>query len=120
MVTPTLFVGNNRLQLERIGIEPAIAVRVGEGRLAAVMPAPIGTWALLGLTLRGALGRLGDAQQVRSFAFRTLTVQVLGVRKLKVAADGEVDVCRPPLRFAVSSRPLVMMLPAERDKVPVE
>ncbi|HEY1230347.1 MAG TPA: diacylglycerol kinase family protein [Ramlibacter sp.] len=119
VVTPTLFVGNNRLQLERIGIDPAIAARVGEGRLAAVMPRPIGTWSLLGLVLRGALGRLGEAREVRSFAFHTLTVQVLGTRRLKVAADGEVGTSAPPLRFTVSARPLVMLVPAERDKVPV-
>ena len=119
VVTPTLFVGNNRLQLERIGIDPAIAARVGEGRLAAVMPRPIGTWSLLGLVLRGAIGRLGEASDVRCFAFHTLTVQVLGTRKLKVAADGEVDVTAQPLRFAVSPRPLVVMVPHERDKVEI-
>lgn len=119
VVTPTLFVGNNRLQLERIGIDPAIAACAGQGRLAAVMPRPIGSWALLGLVLRGALGRLGEARDVRCFAFHTLTVQVLGMRKLKVAADGEVGVSAPPLRFAVSSQPLVMLVPAERDKVAV-
>lgn len=116
VVTPTLFVGNNRLQLERIGLDASIADRVGDGRLAAVMPRPIGSWALLGLVLQGALGRLAEAQQVRCFAFHTLTVQVLGMRKLKVAADGEVGVSAPPLEFSVSARPLVMMVPDARDK----
>lgn len=120
VVTPTLFVGNNRLQLERLGIDAAIANQVGEGRLAAVMPRKIGTAPLLGLLLRGAIGRLGEAREIRSFAFHTLTVQVRGMRKLKVAADGEVGVSAPPLRFAVSARPLVVLVPAERDKVAVE
>jgi hypothetical protein len=87
--------------------------------LAAVMPRPIGTWALLGLVLRGAVGRLGEARDVRCFAFHTLTVQVLGARNLKVAADGEVDVSAQPLRFAVSPRPLVVMIPDEQEKVEI-
>lgn len=120
MTTPTLFVGNNRLQLERVGVEPKVASRVGEGRLAALMPKPIGTWTMVWLMLRGAFGRLGEAEEVHSFAFRTLTVRVLGMRKLKVAADGEVGVMSPPLRFGVAARPLLLMRPREEDRVPVE
>lgn len=120
LVTPTLFVGNNRLQLERIGIEPAVAGRVGEGRLAAVATRPIGNWQMLLLVLRGAMGRLGEAEQVSSFPFRTLTVRVPGMRRLKVAADGEVGVMTPPLRFVVSANPLQLMLPQPADRVAVE
>lgn len=120
LTTPTLFVGNNRLQLQRVGMEPAVAARVGEGRLAALIARPIGTMTMVWLMLKGAFGKLGEAEQVHSFAFRTLTVRVLGMRKLKVAADGEVGVMAPPLRFSVASRPLQLMLPREEDRVPVE
>ncbi|HZY18174.1 MAG TPA: diacylglycerol kinase family protein [Ramlibacter sp.] len=120
VTTPTLFVGNNRLQLGRIGIAPEVVGRVGQERLAAVMPKPIGTLTMVWLMLRGAFGRLGEAEQVHSFAFRSLKVNVLGMRKLKVAADGEVGVMRPPLRFAVASRPLTLLQPAPQDKVPIE
>jgi diacylglycerol kinase family enzyme len=118
--TPTLFIGNNRLQLERVGMPPEVAGRVGEGRLAALMPKPIGTWSLVWLMLRGAFGRLGEAEQVESFAFRRLTVNVLGMRKLKVAADGEVGVLAPPLRFSVAQKPLRLLLPRPEHRVPVE
>lgn len=118
--TPTLFVGNNRLQLERIGIAPEVAGRVGSGRLAAVMPRPIGTLAMVWLMLRGAIGRLGEAEQVESFAFRRLTVDVLGVRKLKVAADGEVAVMADPLRFSVAQQALRLLMPSAEHRVPVE
>jgi diacylglycerol kinase family enzyme len=116
--TPTLFVGNNRLQLERIGMPADVAARVGAGELAAVVARPIGTWRMVLLMLRGAFGRLGDAEQVDSFAFRSLTVNVLGMRKLKLAADGEVGVMAPPLRFSVASRPLLLMVPRDEDRVP--
>ncbi|AEG92821.1 diacylglycerol/lipid kinase family protein [Ramlibacter tataouinensis] len=120
LTTPTLFVGNNKLQFDRLGIEPAVADRVGEGCLAAIVLRPIGTWAMLGLLLRGALGRLGEAEQVRSYAFRTLDVRVRGMRRVKVAADGEVGIMTPPLRFEVASRPLMLMMPRPEDRVPVE
>ncbi|MDB5942766.1 MAG: hypothetical protein JWQ13_2332 [Ramlibacter sp.] len=120
LTTRTLFVGNNRLQLERIGLDPAVAGRVGEGRLAAVAPRPIGNWRMLGLALRGALGRLGEADQVQSIPFRKLTVSVRGVRRVKVATDGEVVIMTPPLRFAVSATPLQLLLPRPEDRVAVE
>ncbi|WP_332814959.1 diacylglycerol/lipid kinase family protein [Ramlibacter sp.] len=118
--TPTLFVGNNRLQLDRIGMEARIAARVGEGRLAALIAHPIGTGRMVWLMLKGAFGRLGDPEQVDCFAFRTLTVRVLGRRRIRVAADGEVDVLAAPLRFSVAPRPLRLLLPRPEDRVPVE
>ncbi|WBY02281.1 diacylglycerol kinase family protein [Ramlibacter tataouinensis] len=117
--TPTLFVGNNRLQLQRIGMEPAIADRVGEGRLAALIARPIGSGAMAWLMLKGAFGRLGDPEQIDSFAFRTLTVRVLGRRRVRVAADGEVGVLEAPLHFSVAARSLRLLLPRAEDRVPV-
>lgn len=118
--TPTLFVGNSRLQLERVGIEPAVAARVGAGELGAVAVAPTGTAALLGLAVRGALGRLGEADEVRSFSCARLTVRPWRVRRVKVATDGEVRFMTVPLRFEVSPEPLRMVLPRSEDRVPVE
>jgi len=119
-LTPTLFVGNNSLQLERIGIAGEVASSVGAGRLAAIVPRAIGSWAMLGLLLRGALGRLGEADQIDSFDFTSLSVRVPRMRRLKLATDGEVHVVAPPLRFAVSPQPLMLVLPREEDRVPVE
>lgn len=113
MRTPTLFVGNNRLQLEQIGI--AEADTLSRDRLVAITLKPVGTLAMAGLLLRGALGRLGEADQVVSFAFRELSVQPLGGRRrrrYKVAMDGEVTHLAAPLLFRVSPEPLLMLVPA--------
>ncbi len=120
ITTPTLFVGNNRLQLESIGIGQEVLHDLGNGDLVAVAARPIGSWQMLGLLLRGAFGRLGDADQVHSFAFSAMTVRVAGRRKVKFAADGEVRVLTPPLRFAVGGAPLQLMLPRAEDRVAVE
>lgn len=111
--TPTLFVGNNRLQLEQVGI--AQAPLLDRGRVAAVILRPLGTWALLLLLVRGAFGTLGEAHQVQSFQFVRMTVTPwlqYGTRRVKVAADGEVSWMRAPLEFRVSPRPLYLLKPA--------
>ena len=70
--TPTLFIGNNALQMEQLGVPQAQAIDAGA--LAVVALRPVGRLALVGLVLRGALGRLGDADQVIHFGCQRLTV----------------------------------------------
>lgn len=108
--TPTLFVANNRLQLAQAGMPEVDTVE--SGQLVAVTIKPVGTLALLWLLLRGALGQLGDAENINSFGFRSLTVTSppgRRVRALKVAMDGEVMWMKPPLTFKVSPQPLYLL-----------
>ncbi len=110
--TATLFVGNNALQMQQLGLPLAQAIEAGS--LGAVMLKPVGRWAMLLLLLRGAFGRLGDADQVLTQACTQLTVdrrRAFGPRRLKVATDGEVARMLLPLRFAVSSEPLWLIKP---------
>lgn len=113
VTTPTLFIGNNRLQLEQVGLPQAPAL--DEGCMAAVMLRPIGSWALLGLLLQGSMGDLGEANTVESFKFQRMLVKprfFLRGRLVKVAFDGEVSWMRAPLEFRVSPRPLYLLKPA--------
>ncbi|BAO81804.1 sphingosine kinase and enzymes related to eukaryotic diacylglycerol kinase [Serpentinimonas raichei] len=106
--TLMLFVGNNRLQLQHIGVHPqesaaenppaeqpatAPLLTPSAGRITAVMLRPIGTLAMLRLMLHGALGTLGEAPSVEHFEFEHLVVRPTltpGRRGVKVAYDGEV------------------------------
>lgn len=115
--TPTLFAGNNRLQLARVGLEQAEVDAVGEGKLTAIAVKPIGTAAMFGLLARGLLGQLGEAQNITTFAFRRLTVRPRRLRKVKVAADGEIFWLAPPLVFEVSPHALLLMVPSAADRV---
>jgi diacylglycerol kinase family enzyme len=111
--TPTLFVGNNQLQMQQAGIEP-LSAALEEGELAAIAPKPVGRWGLLGLLMRGMLGRLGDADDLTVFSFKRMTVsRVLGRRKMKVATDGEVCHLSPPLEFQVLEGKLLLLKPAQ-------
>lgn len=110
----TLFVGNNRLQLEQIGAEPedTVAGTPGHGSMAALMLRPIGTLSMLGLLAHGAMGRLGEAAGVESFEFQHLVVRprrLPGRREVMVAFDGEVARMRAPIDFRVLHEPLYLL-----------
>ena len=112
--TPSIFVGNNPLQFEQTGLSSA-EDEVENLQLAAVIVKPVSTFALLALAVRGALGRLGDDERLRSFGFRRMTVNPSGrssrPRKLKVATDGEVHVLTAPLVFSIAPRRLPLLVP---------
>jgi diacylglycerol kinase family enzyme len=109
--TPTLFVGNNALQMEQVGLPQAAAIDAG--RLAGVMLKPVGRWTMLTLLARGAFGQLSEADEVLHFAFEGLTVDVRagGRRRIKVATDGEVVLMTMPLRFEVAPQALRLIRP---------
>ena len=110
----TLFVGNNRLQLEQLGAQPedTVAGTPGAGSIAAVMLRPVGTLAMLRLMLHGALGTLGEHNGVERFEFHQLVLRptlALGRQRVKVAFDGEVAMLQTPLDFRILARPLYLM-----------
>ena len=110
--TPTLFVGNNALQMEQLGF--ALAKDIDGGALAAIMLRPVSRLSMLALLLRGAFGQLGDADQVVSVACLRLQVRAaraIGARHVKVATDGEIIWLQLPLEFAVASEPLWLIRP---------
>jgi diacylglycerol kinase family enzyme len=122
--TLTLFVGNNRLQLQQFGAEPedTVAGTPGAGSIAALMLRPIGTLAMIRLMLHGAMGTLGEAQNVERFEFHHMVVRPTlapGRRWVKVAFDGEVTKMRAPLDFRVLEKPLFLLMPL-RDEAAID
>jgi diacylglycerol kinase family enzyme len=111
--TRTLFVGNSALQLSAVGIREAPLLEAG--LLVGLILRPVSNATLLRLFFRGALGALGDAEQVISFAFTRLAVRPRhGSGALKVAADGEVFMAKPPIEFRVAPEPLYLLKPESR------
>ncbi|NHZ82875.1 diacylglycerol kinase [Massilia sp. CCM 8695] len=118
--TSTLFVGNNRLQMEQVGIGP-LAERIEDGKLAALAPQPVGKLGMLALLLRGALGRLGDAPNLHAFGLTSMTVRQRGLagrRRIKVAIDGEVTHLQAPLVFRVLEGQLMLLKPVPAATAP--
>lgn len=118
--TPSLFICNNRLQLDRLGIGTEVLDQLGEGRLVGLLVPKLKIGTKLRLVVRAILGKLGDTQELQSFTLRTLNVATRNARRLKVATDGEVQWMQLPLHFTVSPRPLKLMLPPVQERVPVE
>jgi diacylglycerol kinase family enzyme len=112
--TPTLFIGNNRLQLEQIGYP--FADEVESGHLAALRLKPTTPAAMLWLLILVMLGRLGDDEHVINFTFERLTVKPARQgrkRRMKVAIDGEIMWFDTPLEFRVAPEPLYILVPEE-------
>jgi diacylglycerol kinase family enzyme len=112
--TLTLFVGNNRLQLQQFGAEPAdtLSGTPGHGSMAALMLRPIGTLSMIGLLLHGAMGRLGEAAGVEGFEFHHMVVKprlAPGRKEVVVAFDGEVAKMRAPIDIRVLDKPLYLL-----------
>lgn len=125
MQTLTLFVGNNRLQLQQFGAEPedTVAGTPGEGSIAALMLRPIGTLSMIRLILHGAMGTLGEAQSVERFEFHRMEVRPTlapGRRWVKVAFDGEVVKMRAPLDFRVLAKPLYLLMPPRDEAAAID
>lgn len=118
--TPSLFVCNNRLQLERLGIGEEVLDQLGQGRLAGLLVPRLQPGTKLRLAVRAMLGRLGDTRELQTFTLRTLNVSTRNARKLKVATDGEVQWMQLPLHFTVAPRALKLMLPPPQERAPVK
>lgn len=111
--TLTLFVGNNRLQLEQLGlVDGAAQERDEAAHLTAVILKPIGAAAMVGLMLRGAMGQLGSANGVEHFPCQELVLEPASAfrgRKVKVAFDGEVAWMQSPIVIRVLPTPLWLL-----------
>lgn len=121
--TLTLFVGNNRLQLQQFGAQPddTMPGEPGTGSLAALMLRPIGTLSMIRLMLHGAMGELREAAGVESFEFKRMVVKpafVPGIRSVKVAFDGEVTRMRAPLDIRVLEKPLYLLHATQASGLP--
>ena len=116
--TPILFVGNNALQLERVGAVPA----EDDASLVAFATPPVSRSAMFRMMIEGALGRLDLERDLERWSFRTLTVSPAPRRGLRRAAprrprrlalDGETFRFEPPWTFAVRDAPLRLVVPRD-------
>lgn len=105
----TLVVGDNRLQLEKLGISQAGAVE--HDALVGIVLPPLARWRMLVTAVRGLSGHLGDVEKVDSFAFTELVVTLPHRRQIKLALDGEITRLALPLEFRVAPQRLRLLVP---------
>lgn len=111
--TLTLFIGNNRLQLEQLGLDESAVV--DDGELVAIVLQPVSTLTLLWLVAQGAIGNLGRAHGVQHFPFTSVTVtpSARRVRRLNVSTDGETAWMGTPIVFRIAPEPLLLLTPID-------
>ncbi len=109
----SLFVGNNRLQMEQLGLPPPQA-----DVLTALMVEPQSRAGLLRLAGRALLGQLPSAPAVEVLPFKSLELHAAGrlahssiAPSLAVAVDGEMRRLPLPLRIARADKPLWLLAP---------
>jgi len=110
--TLTVFVGNNRLQLDKLGLLNAAATGSPDAHVTAVILKPVGAGGMVGLMFRGAMGQLGDADGIDHFPCQEIVIKpsaALFRSRVKVAYDGEVAWMRAPISIRVLPTPLWLL-----------
>ena len=106
--TPMVFVGNNTLQLENLGMELADCTK--QDRLAVVVMQPMTRLETSALLLLGALGKL--RYQSKLSAYCADDFEVTSRRKtIELVIDGEIITCQTPLKFRVEKHALSVVVP---------
>lgn len=110
----TLFIGNNALQLRRVGLEKETPSGEHLTAVALRVPSPL---RLIELGVRATFGTLGESKDILSFPFERLTAAERGSRRegVKIALDGEVTRIPGPLCFEHAPKKLKLIVPAEES-----
>ncbi|MBA6414215.1 NAD(+)/NADH kinase [Parahaliea sp. F7430] len=111
VITSSLVVANNALQLEHIGLGQSEAL--AQGQLVAVLVKPMGRLALYALLLRGLVQRLGEADNLDGFTFSEMRVSRGRAHRAKIALDGEVSWMQLPLQFKARENALNLLVPSD-------
>lgn len=121
----TLFIGNNALQLARLGFDGEQALALDDRHLVGLMFAPQPRLARLRMAWRAAIGRLPDEPALEARSLSGVDIDVppgrfgRRVRRIRVALDGERQWMNLPLRCERAPHPLWLVAEAEPAEPPV-
>lgn len=108
MRTPTIFIGNNALQLRNLKLDVAKCMR--SDLLAAVIMRPLERWEILRIFFRGLTKTLDNEDRLTTFCVSELKIHTRKSLQ-QVALDGELIWARSPLKIAALPKTLNMVLP---------
>ncbi len=108
----TIFVGNNQLQLDDVGLNNE-ARSVENGQLAIIALSPMTAFQRVLVAFRGLFRLLSNSPNVTHFSCHKLIVEPLSHHRkhFKVATDGEVSKMKSPFVFRVGPQPLRLIMP---------
>jgi diacylglycerol kinase family enzyme len=108
--SPCLFVANNDYCVS--GLSLGSRDRLDRGRLDVLVARQQSARALLWLALRCVLGLLDETRDLRRLSLTAVDIDSRHAA-LHVAADGEVEMLRPPLRYRIRPRALRVFAPVD-------
>lgn len=106
--TPLIFIGNNRYDMSLL--ELGNRERLDAGELSVYMARCSEHFCLLRFALRAVLGSLDQSKNFESEVVQHLEISARR-KSLRVALDGEIVRMKPPLRYRIRPRDLVVVLP---------
>ena len=107
--TNMVFVGNNSLQLDNLGLHVGECAR--QNKLAVVILKPMNRLHIARLLWRGIVKNLHIEENMTQFCADHFTVE-LARSKIEMVIDGEIITCSSPLEFTVEAKALKVLAPA--------
>lgn len=108
--TPLVFVGNNDYHLN--GLKLGTRDRLDSGRLSICLTADVGRLGLVWFACRALFGQLRPDRDL--LVLQTTAASINGKRRrIRVAADGEIDRLETPLEYRVRPGALRVIVPVE-------
>ncbi len=106
--TPMVFVGNNTLQLENLGLDVANCTK--QDKLAVVIMQPIKRWETAMFIFLGAIRKLKDQSRLKEYCADDFEVTT-NHKIIDLVIDGEIIKCATPLKFRVEKNALSVIVP---------
>lgn len=110
--TSMVFVGNNTLQLENLGMEVAACTR--QDKLAVIIMKPASRWEMARFLLRGVVKNLKDEEKLTEFCSDGFEVKT-NRTVIDLVIDGEIIQCKTPLEFRVEKNALNVLVPPPEE-----
>ena len=111
--TSMVFVGNNRMQLENLGL--ATAATEGPDTISMVILKPVTRWQTARLLLRGLVRDMKNEERLEEFSASQIEVNSKR-RTVALVIDGEIVHLQTPLRFIALPKALRMICPVAENK----
>lgn len=112
--TPMVFVGNNTLQLENLGLEAADDTK--QDKLAMIIMKESSRWEIALFLLSGALKTLKNQSKLEEFGAENFEVTT-SRKTIDLVIDGEIIRCNTPLEFKIHKKALTVLVPLEEKRV---
>lgn len=112
--TSMVFVGNNSLQLENLGLE--ISACTQQNRLAVMVLKPSSRFEIARLLWRGIVKNLDIESKLHQFCADSFVVEARQAH-MPMVIDGEVISCSTPIHFRVEAQAMRVLVPLLKDNV---